>query len=81
MLKIIGIFFLGIMLSGIFMEVPQRMVMQSFIYMLMIKNDINIGISVPITALIWCASICIQCMIFKLSAMKSEKDDLRKSKV
>ena len=58
-------------MDGIFMEVPQRMMMQSFIYMLMEKSDINAYIAVPVTALIWCISICIQCLIFKTKFDKS----------
>ena len=52
-------------LDGVFMEIPQRMMMQSFICLLMKAWNENIYLSVLITAIIWCVSICIQCVIMK----------------
>lgn len=51
--------------DGIVMEIPQRMMMQSFIVILLERWQIDRYVAIPITAFIWCISICIQCQIFK----------------
>ncbi len=51
--------------NGVLMEIPQRMMMQSFIYGLMKYWKLNVYLSVPITAIVWCISICIQCHFLK----------------
>lgn len=53
------------MLDAILMEVPQRMMMQSFLYMLARLRNMDEILSAPITAVIWCISICIQNIITK----------------
>lgn len=51
--------------DGIIMEVPQRMMMQSFLYTLLLNEGKNVWISSILTAVVWCISICIQCVIMK----------------
>lgn len=51
------------------MEVPQRMMMQNFIYLLLRMWNLNTLACIVINALIWCAGIIIQAIIFqKISA-------------
>lgn len=57
--------------NGVLMEIPQRMMMQSFIYGLMKYWELNVCLSVPITAIVWCISICIQCHLLKQDLDKS----------
>ena len=66
-------------LDGIFMEVPQRMMMQSFIHMVLSVNE-NLAFLVPVlTAVVWCISICIQCILMKQRFGKSVFYDLLSS--
>ena len=55
-------------IDGILMEIPQRLMMQSFVWHLLAEynrsNALYIGIL--INALIWCMSILIQNFIFKI---------------
>ena len=44
-------------LDGVCMEIPQRMMMQW---------GLDLYLSMPVTAFVWCISICIQCLICKL---------------
>ena len=50
-------------LNGIIMEIPQRMMMQSFVHLLLSAWNLNVSLSVPITAVIWCMGICMQCIM------------------
>lgn len=58
-------------LDGIFMEVPQRMMMQSFIHMMLNVSEKRIFMTPLLTAIVWCISICIQCIIMKQEFGKS----------
>lgn len=53
-------------IDGIFMEIPQRLMMQAFVCLLLSIWNMNIYFSVPITAIIWCMSICIQYIILRI---------------
>ena len=53
-------------IDGIFMEIPQRLMMQTFVCLLLSIWNMNIYFSVPITAIIWCMSICIQYIILRI---------------
>lgn len=52
-------------LDGAMMEVPQRMMMQTFVCLLLDMWGIDIVFSALVTAIVWCISICIQCVIMK----------------
>lgn len=52
-------------LDGVMMEVPQRMMMQTFVCLLLDMWGMDIVFSVLVTAIVWCISICIQCVIMK----------------
>ena len=58
-------------LDGVMMEVPQRMMMQTFMCLLLDMWGIDIVFSVLVTAIVWCISICIQCVIMKSKFDKS----------
>lgn len=58
-------------LDGIFMEVPQRMMMQSFIHMILSVNEMYIVMAPLLTAVVWCISICIQGFVMKQCFEKS----------
>ena len=58
-------------LNGIIMEIPQRMMMQSFVHLLLSAWNLNVSLSVPITAVIWCMGICMQCIIMGSKMSKS----------
>lgn len=58
-------------LDGVMMEVPQRMMMQTFVCLLLDMLGIDIVFSVLVTAIVWCISICIQCVIMKSKFNKS----------
>lgn len=60
-------------IDGIFMEIPQRLMMQSFVWCILkqFKIDNAIVFSIFINAMIWCSSIIIQNMIFKIKFEKS----------
>ena len=60
-------------IDGIFMEIPQRLMMQSFVWYILkqFKIDNAIVFSIFINAMIWCSSIIIQNMIFKIKFEKS----------
>ena len=58
-------------LNGIIMEVPQRMMMQSFVHLLLSAWNLNVSFAVPITAVIWCMGICMQCIIMRSKMSKS----------
>lgn len=62
-------------LDGALMEVPQRLMMQSFLLgLLHLLNVTNENyFSIIITGFVWCISICIQCFICKT---KFNKDTL-----
>lgn len=54
-------------LDGILMEIPQRLMMQSFVWYILKIFDINnaIYISILLTAIVWCISIVIQNLLSK----------------
>lgn len=52
-------------LDGVMMEVPQRMMMQTFVCLLLDMWETDIVFSALVTAIVWCISICIQCVIMK----------------
>jgi len=58
-------------LDGVLMEVPQRMMMQSFVCLLLELWGIDAFYSALVTAIVWCISICIQCVIMKSKFDKS----------
>lgn len=60
-------------IDGIFMEIPQRLMMQSFVWCILkqFKIDNAIVFSIFINAMIWCSSIIIQNIIFKIKFEKS----------
>ena len=47
-------------LDGVCMEIPQRMMI------LFMHWGLDLYLSIPVTAFVWCISICIQCLICKL---------------
>lgn len=51
--------------DGVMMEVPQRMMMQSFVCVLFEMWDVDVIYSVFVTAIVWCISICIQHVIVR----------------
>ena len=55
-------------MDGVLMEIPQRLMMQSFVWYFLAQFDIrySLYIGVVINALIWCMSILIQNFIFKI---------------
>lgn len=53
-------------LDGVCMEIPQRMMMQTFSGVLFMHWGLDLYLSIPVTAFAWCISICIQCLICKL---------------
>lgn len=53
-------------LDGVCMEIPQRMMMQTFSSILLMHWGLNSYLAIPVTAFVWCTSICIQCLICKL---------------
>ena len=53
-------------LDGVCMEIPQRMMMQTFSGVLFMHWGLDLYLSIPVTAFVWCISICIQCLICKL---------------
>lgn len=63
-------------LDGVFMEVPQRIMMQSFMHMMLCINEKNVCWTPILTAIVWCISICIQCVIMKQNFGKSVICDL-----
>lgn len=65
------LFWYGI--DGIFMEIPQRLMMQSFVWYILerLKIDNAILLSIFVNAMIWCSSIIIQNMILKIKFQKS----------
>ena len=54
--------------DGVLMEIPQRLMMQSFVWYVLQKFNVKdaLYISIFITALIWCVSIVIQNLIIKI---------------
>lgn len=54
--------------EGAMMEIPQRLMMQSFVWCILRRfgTEDALYISIPITALIWCISILIQNLIFRV---------------
>lgn len=66
-------------LDGIMMEIPQRMMMQSFVYTLLLANGRSVLLAPVITAVIWCISICIQCVIMQQSFDKNMAYELLSS--
>lgn len=58
-------------LDGVMMEVPQRMMMQTFVCLLLDMWGIDTVFSALVTAIVWCISICIQCVIMKSKFNKS----------
>jgi hypothetical protein len=62
-------------LDGVFMEVPQRLMMQSFVFgfLRLLKVSNANYFAIIITAIVWCLSICVQCLICKT---KFRKDTL-----
>ncbi len=54
--------------DGVLMEIPQRLMMQSFIWYILRKYGMEhaLYLSIPITACIWCVSIIIQNLLFKI---------------
>lgn len=55
-------------IDGVLMEIPQRLMMQSFVWYILRKYGIKdaLYLSIPVTSSIWCVSIVIQNMIFKI---------------
>ena len=53
-------------LDGVCMEIPQRVMMQTFSGVLFMHWGLDLYLSIPVTAFVWCISICIQCLICKL---------------
>lgn len=55
-------------IDGMLMEIPQRLMMQSFVWYLLAKFNMSyvLDIGIFINALIWCMSILIQNFIFKI---------------
>lgn len=68
-------------LDGVMMEIPQRMMMQSFVYLLLKLWGIDRFFSVLVTAIVWCISICIQCVIMKSKYDKRVAVELLSSSV
>ena len=50
-------------LDGVCMEIPQRMMMQTFSGVLFMHWGLDLYLSIPVTAFVWCISICIQWLI------------------
>lgn len=63
-------------LDGALMEVPQRWMMQAFVILLLRLFGLDELYSIPITALVWCASICMQLALQKGKFTKKVVIDL-----
>lgn len=52
-------------IDGVLMEIPQRLMMQAFLLLLSGALGVSNYWSAFLTAIVWCISICLQCMINK----------------
>ena len=59
----------GICVEAAFMEVPQRAMMQTFVFALLKYFGLNVAWGILITALIWCAGIVLQAFMKKVFDM------------